>query len=85
LIDKNERPTKGLSQGWRTNKFLSFCSLSAAVRAQRLLFSFLLLTSTLVFQLGCGSGLDIIKYQHSSKPYPLGVIVERHKTNGQYI
>jgi hypothetical protein len=37
--------------------------------ADEFLFSFLLLTSTSVFQLGCGSGLDIIKYQHSSKPY----------------
>ena len=37
--------------------------------ADEFLFSFLLLTSTSIFQLGCGSGLDIIKYQHSRKPY----------------
>jgi hypothetical protein len=27
------------------------------------------------FSIGCGSGLDIIKYQHSSKLWPLGVML----------
>jgi len=39
------------------------------------LLSFLLLTSSAVILLGCISGLDIKKYQHSSKLWPLVVIV----------
>ena len=34
------------------------------VPAAEYLFGFLLLTSTLYFQLGSGSGLDVIKYPH---------------------
>ena len=52
---------------------MSCISLSAIIGLDLILFSFLLLTSTSVFQLGCSSGLDIIKYQHSSKPWPLYV------------
>jgi hypothetical protein len=32
----------------------------------------LVVTFIISFSIGCGSGLDIIKYQHSSKPSTLG-------------
>ena len=48
---------------------INFKSLSAIIQLDVILFSFLLLTSTTYFQLGSSSGLDIIKFQHSSKPY----------------
>ena len=38
------------------------------------LFGFLLLTSTLYFQLGSGSGLDVIKYPTCSNTCPLASI-----------
>jgi hypothetical protein len=41
------------------------------VRADEFQFGFLLLTSTSVFQLGSGSGLDIIKYPTCSNTCPL--------------
>ena len=41
------------------------------VRADEFQFGFLLLTSTLVFQLGSGSGLDIIKYPTCSNTCPV--------------
>jgi hypothetical protein len=44
-------------------------------RADVILFSFLLLTSTSVFQLGCGSGPDIIKSRHSRKPCSLAATI----------
>ena len=43
-------PTGGLLLCWQTNKSSSFCSLSAAVPADVILFSFLLLTSSSYFQ-----------------------------------
>ena len=43
---------------------LIFSPVSAEVRAWRSLFSFLLLTSILYFQLGYGSGQDIIAKFH---------------------
>ncbi|MBL0145407.1 MAG: endonuclease/exonuclease/phosphatase family protein [Chitinophagaceae bacterium] len=42
------------------------------VPADEYLFGFLLLTSTLYFQLGSGSGLDVIKYPTCSNTCPLG-------------
>jgi len=44
------------------------------VPADEYLFGFLLLTSTLYFQLGSGSGLDVIKYPTCSNTCPLGTI-----------
>jgi hypothetical protein len=48
------------------------------VPADEYLFGFLLLTSTLYFQLGSGSGLDVIKYPTCSNTCPLCVIALRH-------
>jgi len=48
--------------------------LSAVVRADIYKFGFLLLTSTLYFQLGSGSGLDVIKYPTCSNTCPLCAI-----------
>jgi hypothetical protein len=48
------------------------------VRANKYLFGFLLLTSTLIFQLGSGSGLDIIKYPTYSNTCPLVAILVHH-------
>jgi hypothetical protein len=61
--------TCGLLLCWLTNKFSSFYSLSAAVPADEHLSVFLFLTSSILILLGFGSGLTIIKFQHSSKPY----------------
>ena len=44
------------------------------VRADEFQFGFLLLTSTLYFQLGSGSGLDVIKYPTCSNTCPLHAI-----------
>jgi len=44
------------------------------VRADEFQFGFLLLTSTLYFQLGSGSGLDVIKYHTCSNTCSLAVI-----------
>ncbi|MBK8953390.1 MAG: hypothetical protein IPM85_15140 [Chitinophagaceae bacterium] len=49
----------------------SFISLSAHIQLTEF-YQLLLLSSSSVFQIGSGSGLDIIKYQHSSKLWPLG-------------
>ncbi|MBC7867623.1 MAG: hypothetical protein H7X88_08820 [Gloeobacteraceae cyanobacterium ES-bin-316] len=54
---------------------------STLVLADEYLFGFLLLTSALYFQLGSGSGLDIIKYPTCSNTCPLAAIVVRHFTN----
>ena len=40
-------------------------------------FGFLLLTSTLYFQLGSGSGLDVIKYPTCSNTCPLTAMLLR--------
>jgi len=45
------------------------------VPADEYLFGFLLLTSTLYFQLGSRYGLDVIKYSTCSNTCPLAVIV----------
>jgi hypothetical protein len=47
---KPEPLTWGLLLCWLTNIFSSFCSLSAAVPADGILFGFLLLTSSKYFQ-----------------------------------
>jgi hypothetical protein len=46
---------------------LIFISLSAHIQPTEF-YQLLLLSSSPVFQLGCGSRLTVIKYQHSSKP-----------------
>ncbi|MES1181991.1 MAG: hypothetical protein ABUL44_04260, partial [Flavobacterium sp.] len=66
--------TWGLLLCWQTNKSSSFYSLSAAVSARRNANRLLFLTSSSVILLGFSSGLDVIKYQHSSKPWPLAAI-----------
>jgi len=53
--------------------FLSFISLSAHIQPTEF-YQLLLLSSSLVTLFGCGSGLDVIKFQHSSKLWPLCVI-----------
>ena len=47
---------------------MNILSLSALYLADQILFGFLLLTSISFFQLGCISGVEIIKFQHGSKP-----------------
>jgi len=73
--EKHERTTGGLLLCWLTNIFSSFCSLSAAVPADVILFSFLLLTSSSYFQSAAVPGWTFNEYQHSSKPCSLGVIL----------
>ncbi|MFM9909174.1 MAG: hypothetical protein ACKVOW_07495, partial [Chitinophagaceae bacterium] len=53
------------------------------VRADEFQFDFLLLTSASYFQLGSGSGLDVIKYPTCSNTCPLGVIpyIQKPKVN----
>jgi hypothetical protein len=68
------RLTLGLLLCWLTNKFSSFCSLSAAVPADVILFGFLLLISSSYFQSAAVPGWTFNKYQHSSKPCPLWAI-----------
>jgi hypothetical protein len=53
---------------------LSFISLSVHIQLTEL-YQLLLLTSTSVFQLGCGSGLDVIKYPTCSNTCPLAEIL----------
>jgi hypothetical protein len=50
------------------------------VPAEEFQFGFLLLTSTLYFQLGIGSGLDVIKYPTCSNTCPLCGKEEKEKT-----
>jgi len=47
------------------------------VPADEFQFGFLLLTSTLYFQLGSGSGLDVIKYPTCSNTCPLCAILKK--------
>ena len=68
---KGEHITWGLLLCWLTNIFSSFYSLSAAVPADVILFSFLLLTSSSYFQSAAVPGWTFNEYQHSSKPCPL--------------
>jgi hypothetical protein len=49
----------------------------AAVRAEAFQFSFLSLSSSLVFQLGSGSGRKISKFPNIAKPYSLLAIILR--------
>jgi len=51
------------------------CIAVLFVLADEYLFGFLLLTSTLYFQLGSGSGLDVIKYPTCSNTCPLAAIL----------
>jgi hypothetical protein len=53
---------------------LIILSLSAVVPADVILFGFLLLTSTSVFQSAAVPGWTFNEYQHSSKPCPLYAI-----------
>jgi hypothetical protein len=71
---KGEHTTWGLLLCWLTNKSSSFCSLSAAVPADGILFGFLLLTSSSYFQSAAVPGWTFNEYQHSSKPCPLAAI-----------
>jgi hypothetical protein len=59
------------------------------VPADEYLFGFLLLISTLYFQLGSGSGLDVIKYPARSNTFPLAAsatdaikITNKNQQNG---
>jgi hypothetical protein len=61
-------------QGW-TLKLQLFVR-STLVRADKFQFGFLLLTSTLYFQLGSSSGLDIIKYPTCSNTWQLAKIIK---------
>jgi len=55
--------------------FLSFISLSAHIQPTEF-DQLLLLSSSLVILFGCGSGLDVIKFQHSSKLWPLAATID---------
>jgi len=59
--------TFGLLLCWLTTIFSSFCSLSPFVQAEEYKRAFVVIF-IINFSIGCGSGLDIMKYQHSSKP-----------------
>ena len=77
---KISHTTCGLLLCWQTNIFSSFCSLSAFVWAEEYKWA-LVVIFIISFSIGCGSGLDIIKYQHSSKPCSLCVMPVRHTLN----
>jgi hypothetical protein len=53
---------------------LSFISLSAHIQPTEF-YQLLLLPSSSVFSISSGSGLDIKKYQHSSKLWTLAAII----------
>jgi len=57
---------------WHLNN-LHRCTL---VRPEEFQFGDLLLTSSLYFQLGSGSGLDVIKYPTCSNTCPLPTIIK---------
>jgi len=69
------QPTFGLLLCWLDEYILIVCSLSAAVRSEEYKYA-LVVIFTISFSIGCGSGPDIIKYQHSSKPEPLVAILK---------
>jgi hypothetical protein len=49
---------------------LSFISLSAHIQPTEF-YQLFIVIFIISFSIGCDSGLDIIKYQHSSKLWPL--------------
>jgi hypothetical protein len=49
----------------------NFSNMASSVRADGILFGFLFLTSTLVFQLGFSSGRTIFKSPNNAKPCSL--------------
>jgi NhaP-type Na+/H+ and K+/H+ antiporter len=55
---------------------ISFISLSAIIRQTNFYWAFVV-NFIFSFSIGFSSGLDIIKFQHSSKPWPLAVIAPR--------
>jgi hypothetical protein len=59
LNDERQQLTKVFAKAGLDNVTSTNVHASAAVRAGLLLFSFLLLTSTLFFQLGICTGLDV--------------------------
>ena len=59
-----ELPTEVLRGQSRTAANMEFC----VIAADEYILVFLLLTSTLYFQLGSGSGWRITEYRHIAKP-----------------
>ena len=70
----NKRFGSMVAGRWNFNSVLQ----SAAVPADVILMSFCLLPSSFVFLLGFISKLDVIKFHHIFKPYPLWVM-ESHR------
>src|SRR5438552_2927891 len=67
---KISHTTFGLLLCWQTNIFSSVGALLAFVLVAEYQWC-LVVIFIISFSIGCGSGLDIIKYQHSSKPCSL--------------
>jgi hypothetical protein len=55
---------------------LIFISLSAHIQPTEF-YSAFVVNFNFIFQLGCSSGMDIIKFQHSSKPCSLAAITSK--------
>lgn len=55
----------------------SFSNMASSVRADGILFSFLFLTSTSVFQLGVSSGRTFFKFPNNANPFLLYVTLTR--------
>jgi hypothetical protein len=63
------------------NRHFGCSYLSALVPAEGFLFGFLLLSSSLNFQLGCGSRADSSLFPAIAKPLPLAVTLSDHSKN----
>jgi hypothetical protein len=61
----------GLLQGWLDIGAMGILSLLCIIWAGHSILGFCLLTCTFISLISSGSGLDIKKYQHSSKLWPL--------------
>jgi len=69
-VDKKAHAhNKGLAAMLADEYILIFLFAISSSSVRRNSIGLLLLSSSSVILLGCGSGLDIIKFQHSSKPY----------------
>jgi hypothetical protein len=65
---KGEHTTGSLLLCWQTNIFSASYRYQPISSRRNSAFVVIFIIS---FSIGSGSGLDIIKYQHSSKPWPL--------------
>jgi hypothetical protein len=74
-VDKSERTTFGLLQGWLDIGAMGILSLLCFIWAGPTLLGFCLLACTFISLINSGSGQTSNEFQPCSKPCPLATII----------